>query len=574
MGPPSFLSGAPSTMGSGCSSEWGREYADEDSWYEWNSEYTSGPDAHLIPTGDSGLSLRLRQYRRGTKSGSASGPSSSSSSKHCPSVKERRDLRDMDRDMHDYTIASRVTSKPNIWQLKSMVESGLQSEGKPVFPLSACSYCSGGRITKHSACHYTKLKKYGGESQNRVCNKCMRFYRKFENTIIDKRKKLKACKHMNKFRSKTVRGVEKCRHTIEKCRHTISSLATNKSMLMPGSDTSLLISDTRKEDACSKDYESGYFWEKSTADDGAQMTCAFSFFENETELLVMSPPLENDNKIITDIKNRDCERNICLRDHNNTTNSLPKHDPPKAHTIVDPASGLVDRRILRTMSELPDEADVPETDDADVPETDEADACDSEESFKSENFSLLRRLSSGILTVIQPDISPRTVPDIQINDNHLSETDDTPKKPRTRRFDKTPKLALIAERLMQCNMIENEMNLAPHRRVSMDGIKVDTRNLDVGNLTARNLQPGSHFSTRRKSSPLSPSGDGNPLIPPHKVLQFTLTTNIDQIRVSTLDIKQKLRIQTYVAEFILFFICGIMFGFGGFLCVQFFYRLY
>ena len=130
MGPPSLLSGAPSTVGSGSSSEWGREYADEDSWYEWNSEYTSGPDAHLIPTGDTGLSLRLRQYRRGTKGGSSSGPSSASGAKHRPSMKERRDMRDMDRDTHDYTAASRASSKPSIWQLKSMVDSGMHTEGR------------------------------------------------------------------------------------------------------------------------------------------------------------------------------------------------------------------------------------------------------------------------------------------------------------------------------------------------------------------------------------------------------------------------------------------------------------
>ncbi len=33
MGPPSALSECPSTMGSSGSSEWGREYEDEDTWY-------------------------------------------------------------------------------------------------------------------------------------------------------------------------------------------------------------------------------------------------------------------------------------------------------------------------------------------------------------------------------------------------------------------------------------------------------------------------------------------------------------------------------------------------------------
>ena len=39
MGPPSMVSAAPSTVGSGGSSEWGREYEDEDTWYEFSSAY-------------------------------------------------------------------------------------------------------------------------------------------------------------------------------------------------------------------------------------------------------------------------------------------------------------------------------------------------------------------------------------------------------------------------------------------------------------------------------------------------------------------------------------------------------
>ena len=70
MGPPSLLSGAPSTIGSGGSSEWGREYEDEDTWYEWSSSYQTGPDTFLVPKSDSGLSMRLAKYRRaGAKGG-------------------------------------------------------------------------------------------------------------------------------------------------------------------------------------------------------------------------------------------------------------------------------------------------------------------------------------------------------------------------------------------------------------------------------------------------------------------------------------------------------------------------
>lgn len=64
MGPPSLLSGAPSTVGSGGSSEWGREYEDEDTWYEFSTPYAAGSDTHLVPSKDTGLSLRMAEYRR------------------------------------------------------------------------------------------------------------------------------------------------------------------------------------------------------------------------------------------------------------------------------------------------------------------------------------------------------------------------------------------------------------------------------------------------------------------------------------------------------------------------------
>ena len=62
MGPDCLLSGAPSTVGSGGSSEWGREYEDEDTWYEFTSAYQSGVDTYLLPSQDTG---KYGQTKRG-----------------------------------------------------------------------------------------------------------------------------------------------------------------------------------------------------------------------------------------------------------------------------------------------------------------------------------------------------------------------------------------------------------------------------------------------------------------------------------------------------------------------------
>jgi len=45
MGPMNLLSGAPSVVGSGSESEWGREYEDEDTW--WVQELYNKRMGHL-----------------------------------------------------------------------------------------------------------------------------------------------------------------------------------------------------------------------------------------------------------------------------------------------------------------------------------------------------------------------------------------------------------------------------------------------------------------------------------------------------------------------------------------------
>ena len=63
MGPPNLMSATPSMIASS-SSEWGREYEDEDTWYEPSSSYQTGPETQLLPSKDTGLSLRVAHYRR------------------------------------------------------------------------------------------------------------------------------------------------------------------------------------------------------------------------------------------------------------------------------------------------------------------------------------------------------------------------------------------------------------------------------------------------------------------------------------------------------------------------------
>lgn len=131
MGPPSLMSATPSVTGSGSSSEWGREYEDEDTWYEYSSAYQTGPETHLFPSKDTGLSLRMAKYRRTAHSAPASRGSS------VRSMKERRDLRDLDKelDMED-PMPSRFAMRSS-WQQKSMMMSS--SEGQRPFSFTITS---------------------------------------------------------------------------------------------------------------------------------------------------------------------------------------------------------------------------------------------------------------------------------------------------------------------------------------------------------------------------------------------------------------------------------------------------
>lgn len=121
MGPMGMISTAPSATGSGSSSEWGREYEDEDTWYEFSStSYQTGPETHLFPSKDTGLSLRMAKYRRTAHSTSTTSRGSS-----MRLMKERRDLRDLDKELDsEDPMPSRLRS---LWHRKSIMTSS--SEG-------------------------------------------------------------------------------------------------------------------------------------------------------------------------------------------------------------------------------------------------------------------------------------------------------------------------------------------------------------------------------------------------------------------------------------------------------------
>ena len=96
MGPLTLASAPPSSVGSGSESEWGREYEDEDTWYEFSSAYQTGPETHLFPSKDTGLSVRMAKYRRSASHSTTAAPPT----RHPrTSMRERRDLRDLDKEI-------------------------------------------------------------------------------------------------------------------------------------------------------------------------------------------------------------------------------------------------------------------------------------------------------------------------------------------------------------------------------------------------------------------------------------------------------------------------------------------
>lgn len=108
------MSSAPSVAGSVSSSEWGREYEDEDTWYQFTDVYQSGMDTHLLPTVDTAMSLRMAQYRR---TGSRRDEPAAR-----PSMKQRLQVVDVPARPAETGLASAGRVRPALWQLKDIAD--------------------------------------------------------------------------------------------------------------------------------------------------------------------------------------------------------------------------------------------------------------------------------------------------------------------------------------------------------------------------------------------------------------------------------------------------------------------
>lgn len=130
MGTPNLMSAMPSMVGSSSSSDWGREYEDEDTWFEPSSSYQTGPDTQLFPSKDTGLSVRMAKYRRTTQDvPHRPGPGSVGSMRS--SMKERQDLRELDKEIEkEDALSFAGVPRHHLWHLQSITASRDPHEGK------------------------------------------------------------------------------------------------------------------------------------------------------------------------------------------------------------------------------------------------------------------------------------------------------------------------------------------------------------------------------------------------------------------------------------------------------------
>ncbi len=94
--------------------------------YEFSGSYASSVDSKLLPSKDTRMSLRLSEYSR--RSGTKGSASSRSHRSHRRGMRERLDLRDMDKD--EDTTGLKMPSRKRVWELKSMAAQGNLDEGK------------------------------------------------------------------------------------------------------------------------------------------------------------------------------------------------------------------------------------------------------------------------------------------------------------------------------------------------------------------------------------------------------------------------------------------------------------
>jgi len=135
MGPPSLLSGLPSTAGSETSLDWGREYEDEDTWYELTTSYQTGPDTHLLPSRDTSLTVRMAKYRRTTTKDTTAATTFRAGSVRS-TMKERQDLRELEKELEKEDALTMFSTARSLLQRRSIMASSAASEGPRV--VSAC----------------------------------------------------------------------------------------------------------------------------------------------------------------------------------------------------------------------------------------------------------------------------------------------------------------------------------------------------------------------------------------------------------------------------------------------------
>jgi len=124
MGPPSLLSGIPSHAGSETSLDWGREYEDEDTWYELSTSYQTGPETHLLPSKDTSLTVRMAKYRRTAKETTFRASSSRSM------MKERQDLRELEKELEKEDTLAIFSTTRTLFQRRNIMASSATSEGQ------------------------------------------------------------------------------------------------------------------------------------------------------------------------------------------------------------------------------------------------------------------------------------------------------------------------------------------------------------------------------------------------------------------------------------------------------------
>ena len=104
--------------------DWGREYEDEDTWYEMSTSYQTGPDTHLLPSKDTSLTVRMAKYRRTTKEVTFRAGSVRSS------MKERQDLRELEKELEKEDVLTMFSTTRSLWQRRNIMASSATSEGQ------------------------------------------------------------------------------------------------------------------------------------------------------------------------------------------------------------------------------------------------------------------------------------------------------------------------------------------------------------------------------------------------------------------------------------------------------------